>query len=239
MTGLLLPLLLAAADAPINVVGHAWAPFISPMGEPYRARTAVDDTLANWFHQADGNHDGNLTPSEMQSDADRFFATLDENHDGELDPDEIAHYEYEVAPDVQVMSRLKRAPGEARPAPRQVGLDGEPVSHKGREQRRADEAAQLGIGASLQGGARYALLNIPEPVAAADLDFNRGVSRGEFRQAAVTRFNLLDSRHAGFLTLEQLQSVRAANWASAKKRQRGRSSNPDQRVGNGLPAETH
>src|SRR4051794_39174763 len=45
-------------SAPITVTGHAWAPFISPMGEPFRARTISDDTLANWFLQADRNHDG-------------------------------------------------------------------------------------------------------------------------------------------------------------------------------------
>src|SRR5690349_20909823 len=43
---------------PINVVGHAWAPFISPMGEPFRAHTKADNTLAMWFSQADRNGDG-------------------------------------------------------------------------------------------------------------------------------------------------------------------------------------
>ena len=47
----------------------------------------------------------------MQSDADRFFATLDDNHDGELDPDEIAHYEYEVAPDVPGHVAAEARPG--------------------------------------------------------------------------------------------------------------------------------
>src|SRR6478752_418872 len=95
---------------PINVVGHAWAPFISPMGEPFRARTAGDDTMATWFRQADRNHDGVLTADEMQADADRFFAVLDADHNGEIEPDELAHYEYEVAPDIQVMSRTRRDP---------------------------------------------------------------------------------------------------------------------------------
>ena len=238
MTILLIPLLLAAAEAPINVVGHAWAPFISPMGEPFRARSTADDTLARWFQQADRNRDGVLTSDEMQADADRFFATLDENNDGELDPDEIANYEYDIAPDVQVMSRIKRAQGEATPAnSHPVGLDGQLLSRKGRDQRRRDEAAQLGLGGSLQGAARYSLLNLPEPVAAADTDFNRGVSRAEFRQAALERFNLLDGRHIGRLILTDLQAIRAANWAATKKRSRSRDDDPDQRVGNGLPAD--
>jgi Ca2+-binding EF-hand superfamily protein len=233
---LIVPLLLVAADAPINVVGHAWAPFISPMGEPFRARTASDDTLANWFYQADRNRDGALTPDEMQADAERFFATLDEDRNGEIEPEEIAHYEYEIAPDVQVMSRIKRAPGDPPPAARQEALDGEPVSRRGRELRRSEQVAQLGIGGSLQGAARYALLNIPEPVAAADTDFNRGISLAEFRHAATVRFTLLDGQQAGRLTLDQLQAVRAANWATAKRR-RGKRSDPDARVGNGLPRE--
>ena len=48
--------MLAAAQVtpatPNKVTGHAWAPFISPMGEPFRAKTATDDTLKrnklNW-----------------------------------------------------------------------------------------------------------------------------------------------------------------------------------------------
>ena len=88
---------LAAAAAPDNrpvvVTGHQWAPFISPMGEPFRARTATDDTLADWFYKADSNRDGILTAAEMQADAERFFATLDTNHDGQIDPDELSNYE--------------------------------------------------------------------------------------------------------------------------------------------------
>ena len=38
-----------SAGAPITVTGHAWAPFISPMGEPFRAHSPTDDTLADWF----------------------------------------------------------------------------------------------------------------------------------------------------------------------------------------------
>ena len=48
----------------------------------------------------------------MQADAARFFAALDTDHNGEIDPDEIANYEWEIAPDIQVMSKTRRAPGE-------------------------------------------------------------------------------------------------------------------------------
>ena len=32
-------------EPPITVLGLPWAPFISPMGEPFRARSSGDDPL--------------------------------------------------------------------------------------------------------------------------------------------------------------------------------------------------
>lgn len=229
----IVPLLLATAEVPINVVGHAWAPFISPMGEPYRARTRDDDTLADWFHKADRDHDGILTPAEMQADAERFFVTLDADHSGEIDPEELAHYEYEVAPDIQVMSRTRRSPNDLIPATRPARSEDDEGAARSHRQRSEEDKAQLAIGGGLQGGARYSLLNIPEPVAAADIDFNRGISLTEFRQAAAARFDLLDSTHQGRLTLEALEARRTAILAS-----RGTKPNDkalDARVGNPLP----
>ena len=229
----LVPIFLAAVEAPINVTGHAWAPFISPMGEPFRAHNRDDDTLADWFHKADRNHDGQLTPDEMLADADRFFAVLDADHSGEIDPEELAHYEYDIAPDIQVMSNTRRSPNDplpkARPA-ETIGADGE---RKTRRQQSDEDRSQLAIAGGLQGAARYALLNIPEPVAAADTDFNRGISLEEFRQAAAARFAMLDSMHAGRLTLEALEARRTVMLAA-------RRSKPDEkaldaRVGNPLP----
>src|SRR3954467_346586 len=99
MAIVLAPLLLAAAAqasvaAPPPSSGRHWNRiFISPMGEPFRPKSREDDSLADWFQQADGNRDGRLLLDEMQKDSDRFFAVLDTNHDGEIDPDEISHYE--------------------------------------------------------------------------------------------------------------------------------------------------
>src|SRR4051812_14763330 len=140
-------------SAPITVTGHAWAPFISPMGEPFRARSSTDDTLANWFKLADRNGDGMLTQDEMVADAERFFAKLDTNRDGQIDPDELIYYEWEIAPDIQVTSRTMRLPGQA--TPHGVNADSEPGTESGTKRRRAlrDEEDQLGIGGGLQGAA--------------------------------------------------------------------------------------
>jgi EF hand len=225
----------AAASAPVVVTGHVWAPFISPMGEPFRPHGAGDDTLADWFRQADRNHDGVLTVDEMAADADRFFTALDADHDGSIDPDELVHYEWEVAPDIQVNSRTRPAPGHPRSVVKesdQDEMDGD--SNRDRQLRKArakEEQASLGLGGALQGAARYALLNMPEPVAAADADFNRLVSRDEFRQAALARFDLLDTAHQGRLTLAQLEAMLPAPGARVKRR----TDEADSRIGSPLP----
>ena len=169
---MLLPLLLLAATGaaqapsapPANQRGGGRL-FVSPMGEPFRpARDG--NGLAEWFAQADTNHDGRLTLVEMQADADRFFAVLDVNHDGEIDPDEIEHYETVILPEIS--------------------------------------------GVSEETESRFGLLGIREPVTSADTNFNRGVSREEFRHAAEQRFAGLDIDHQGYLTVAGLQAIRPA-----------------------------
>ena len=233
---LILPLLAAAvaAEKPITVVGQPWAPFISPMGEPFRSRAPGDDTLADWFRQADRNHDGFLTLDEMKADADRFFAKLDTNHDGQIDPDELVAYEWELAPEIQVNSRARRARGEPPPKvdkraeERRDDIDDDAAT-KGWTRGREREA-NLGP----QGAARYALINMPEPVAAADADFNRVVTLEEFRQAAAERFAILDTKHQGRLDLEGLRALLPPSPALAKHQKPAKDKN-DTRVGSGLP----
>jgi Ca2+-binding EF-hand superfamily protein len=205
-------------SAPIIVTGHAWAPFVSPMGEPYRARSASDDTLADWFGKADANHDSQLTPGELEADADRFFSVLDTNGDGQIDPDELANYEWQIAPEIQAMSRTRRPPGQA-------------ASPKA--SRTASTEASLALDGALQGAARYGLLNIPEPVAAADTNFDRGITREEFRQAALYRFQLLDPQRSGRLTLAALETLRSALLAAGPRKRDGEVL--DSRIANPLP----
>lgn len=225
----------AAPSGPLVVTGFPWAPFISPMGEAFRPRSPTDDTLADWFRQADRNHDGKLTQDEMIADADRFFATLDVDHDGEIGPGELVRYEWQLAPEIQVNSNRKRARGE--PAPAKAGRDdpivddaagGDEAPKAGRKRR-----SDFNLDTGPQGAARYALLNIPEPVAAADADFNRAITLDEFRQAAAARFQMLDRQHQGVLTLEGLRSLLPS--APTKGRQKMRKEAPDSRIGLPLP----
>ena len=109
----------------------------------------------------------------------------------------------------------------------------------GREQRRKrgdEDDTTLGLHGALQGGARYGLLNLPEPVAAADADFNRAVSLEEFRQAAIERFQLLDSAHQGRITLVQLELLRRELQGTLSLHGRDERA-PDKRLGNPVPGE--
>ena len=189
---MILPLLLlASAQAPAaapTAPSHRWTRmFISPMGEPFRPKSRDDDTLADWFAQADKNHDGRLTLDEMQQDAERFIATLDVGKDGEIDPDDITRYENVVAPEVISGSSYGMMEGQSRRAGFIRGGDDQ---H--------------------QGAGRFGLLDLPEPVVSADSNFNRGVSVSEFRQAAAQRFLALDLDHHGYLTLDLLEVIRPA-----------------------------
>jgi hypothetical protein len=181
---ILLPLLLLLPAA-----AQAQAPgglFLSPMGEPFRSAA---DNVGTWFSIADGDRDGALTAAELRLDAGRFFATLDSDGDGEIEPAEIARYENEVAPEVQVGLQMRGAG---------VG------DWRGAGSRRRPVAV---YDKGIEGAGRYAFLNIPQPVIAADSDMNRGVSREEFAKAAGERFALLDSNRDGRLRLAELPAL--------------------------------
>ena len=222
---LILPILASAAQAgdPITVTGYPWAPFISPMGEPFRARTPDDDPFARWFYQADVNRDGMLTADEMRADAERFFNVLDSSRDGRIDSEERMVYEASIAPEVQINSQWKRTRQEAA-ADRERG-------DRGRRFENTVDGYQLD---GLQGAARYNLLNIPEPVSGADADFNRIVTLDEFRAAAAYRFQLLDSNRLGRVTLQELRVLLPSRPKEGRRVKRPKNAG-DTRIGLPLP----
>lgn len=183
----ILPLLLLLAPAtlpakPTPPVHNG--PFLSPMGEPFRSNQAADDNVGAWFAAADRDGDGALTLAELNDDAARFFVRLDSDRDGELEMVEIARYENEIAPEVQVGLQM-RASG---------------VGDWGGDRRRRVPVYDRGV----DGAARFSFLKIPHPVMAADADMNRGVSREEFAQAANERFASLDKDRDGRLVRAEL-----------------------------------
>lgn len=195
---MLLPLLLsaglaAAQASPIEVTTSRLNQgrfFISPMGEPFYGRKPGEDGLLVWFEQTDANHDGYITADEMSADAARFFSVLDRQHDGEIDPDDMEYYEGVIAPQLRAQSIITR-----------VDMPG------GETKEQVDDETASG---------KFGLLAIPQPVASADRNFDRGVSPEEFRAAARRRFQLLDTENKGRVSLAELQGIRRAAGDKAR-----------------------
>jgi hypothetical protein len=162
--------------------------FLSPMGEPFRAAPGQPYPSAIWFAGADKNGDNAVTRAEMVADAARFFARLDIDHDGRLTPDEVAAYERDIAPETSLFAVR-------------------PDDFYERSNRRRHEVDAVGRSSDYggaMGAGRYAWLNIPEPVAAADQDIDRVVSAAEFAAAAGRAFDSLDGAGRGRLKLSEL-----------------------------------
>lgn len=181
--------------------------FISPAGKPYRAKPDEPYPVAIWFAEADANHDGKLTREEMRAEADAFFRTLDTNHDGVIDGFEVQTYEQTIAPEILPHIDNLRAgegfdPNLDLADQRNTERPGSSGRARGGFQLRQPREVKGETGA--QGAAVYSLINQPEPVAAADADFDGKISLAEFEAAADRHFEILDTKQQGYLTLADL-----------------------------------
>jgi Ca2+-binding EF-hand superfamily protein len=187
--------------------------FISPMGEPFRTKAGEKPPEEVWFDRADKNGDGRITRAEFLTDAGRFFMALDVNHNGEIGPEEIQHYEDDVAPEVMGFGEDVSGGGHARRHGGSVNhdssaaTDAEGVITSGDS---SEPTPQEHYSAAGEGASRFSYLDLPEPIAAADTDFNRGVSPKEFVAAANERFDALDLNHDGVLTRDELPHLGGA-----------------------------
>jgi hypothetical protein len=162
--------------------------FISPMGEPFRAADSQPYPSAAWFAGADANKDGVLSLAEFRADALRFFKTLDVNGDGRLTELEIVRYEKQIAPEI-VSATFDTSDTKAV------------EDSQGRKQ-------PITLYSS-QGATYFGLINSPEPVRAADGDFNGKITQDEWMAAADRRFRLLAGEDADGFKLSQLPKTPA------------------------------
>ncbi len=197
------------ADGLLNV-------FISPAGKPFRAPRGAPYPVVDWFREADRNGDGKIDHAEFLADAEAFFKVLDVNGDGVLGAYEIAVYERRIAP--EILGYQYKAGALARPAalfgarlwnaqyggmggmgsgvPTTIDPGGSSESETPRIQHDLDETQQ--------GASPYSLFDEPEPVTAADFNFNGKIKKANFLKLADMHFTRLDTDNAGFLTLAKL-----------------------------------
>lgn len=229
--------------------------FISPAGEPYRARPGEPYPVALWFKQADTNHDGVITLEEFRADHAGFFTALDYDDAGVLDGTKISFYEHRVVPDVYLASigllEPRRSPGGAGaiapasydPASYDEGRDGAQLirvqnnlsgvlgvntnpDQKGNYNGPGGAMGPMqGLNAqrlpkkAMVGAAYYGLLGEAEPICSADANLDGRVTKEEFLAAADRRFKLLDKRHDGKLTLDELPATPAQQALAKNGRQ--------------------
>lgn len=196
--------------------------FIAPSGKPFRASPGEPYPVTKWFEQADTNHDGKLTMSEMRDDAARFFAEIDTNHNGEIDPDEVHTYETVIAPEIQ-SGDFGGGPGgfSGGRGPRSSGghRGGGGGGHRGgasRDDNGSPSQHQPVLGSG-RGAGRYGLIDTPEPVTAADTDLDRSITLAEFKAKAISDFQELDSANRGYLTLADLPTADAQSHPQKKR----------------------
>jgi hypothetical protein len=184
--------------------------FISPSGQPFRAGPGEPYPVGQWFAQADKNKDGHLDRAEFRADAEAFFHILDENHDGVIDGFEVQDYEQKTAPEISgaygETSGFSSGSGGGRR--RHGGPDSPGGGGRGPS---ADSTAVM------QGAAVYGLLDEPEPVSATDLNLDGRITLAEFLVMADRRFDLLDAKHLGYLTLDTLPKTPAQIMSQPKK----------------------
>jgi Ca2+-binding EF-hand superfamily protein len=178
--------------------------FLSPAGKPFHADPGKPYPVSAWFAEADANHDGKLTRDEFRADFARFFNELDQDHNGVIDGVELQRYEQQVAP--EVLPRLAQVQG------------GFPGERGGTGERRLAEAPRGRGGAVYDGAPAYSLLNVSEPVASADADFDGKITLEEFQRAADRRFEQLDKDRSGYLTLDALPQTPEQVAVEGRKR---------------------
>ncbi len=171
-----------------------WASRSAPSSAgPIRSRT--------WFEAADQGHKGYLTLADFKADAARFFKVVDENGDGVIDGFEVGDYETKIAPEsCQVQDRL---------AAQDVLTDQE-LRKAGAGKRKVDEGGDVRqarhgkLTDAMSGAAQYGLLAEPEPVRGSDGNLDFRITKDEWMDAARRRFDELDKKHDGKLTLQEL-----------------------------------
>jgi EF hand len=235
---MMVPHQVQAEDKEASSKARPMPPFISPAGKPYRSGDEEPYAKDQWFHAVDADGDSALTAVEFRGEAEMFFDELDTDRDGRIGPAEMVNYEKVVAPEVQVgfgpptgmdsMPRQgMRPPGGMGPPPGGGFPDGGPPPSMGKGG--PSNAMKKKMAKMPQGAARFAILGMPQPVAAADVNMNGSVTLEEMQSAAVERFGWLDDlgNKDGKLTWDELPEAPAEDLMNLNKRNKKKKKDKD------------
>jgi hypothetical protein len=182
--------------------------FISPFGEPFRAKLGAPYPVIDWFKKADKNSDGKLDHAEFVADATAFFKVLDVNGDGVIAPGEVEYYEHNVCPEVlgyRVQVGALPADSGARLWLAQAGYGGAsgspPISGSGDDSQDGPKGFEQD---APTGAAAFNFMEAPEPITGADTTFSGFIRQADFIAMANRRFTALDTAGVGYLTLATL-----------------------------------
>jgi hypothetical protein len=239
LAGASAPGLLAAAPsyAQDDDIGGLLNVFISPAGKPFRAPRGAPYPVVDWFKEADRDGDGKIDHAEFIADAAAFFTVLDINKVGVLGPYEIAVYERHVAPEIlgyqyKASARLDSLGlfGGGLWAAQYGGIGGMGGAGGGGVPTTIDPAGPSeepstpkilhDLDETQQGASPFSLFDEPEPVTAADFDFNGKIKKANFLKLADMHFTSLDTEGAGYLTLAKLPKTEVQKRLEQRHRRR-------------------
>jgi len=190
--------------------------FISPCGQPFRAKMGAPYPVVDWFKQVDKAGDGKITRTEFVADFEAFFKVLDRNGDGVIDSYEVAIYEHNVAPEILGFNvtvgdlRGMKAHDGARLWLAQIATPDGGYEAPNEATRPVDEPPT--------GAAPYTFIDTPEPITAADTDFSGIIRKANFLALGDRRFTALDSAGLGYLTLDKLPKTYVQKKLDRQKR---------------------
>ena len=198
--------------------------FISPCGQPFRARPGAPYPIVDWFKQANKKSDGQLTHAEFTADAAAFFDKLDLQHDGVLGPFDIEVYERRIAPEIlgyRVAVSELSAPLRRMWLAQVGGMPNGMTDHAPTVANpEPEERPVTGLDESNTGAAPFSFFAAPEPVTEADVDFRGFVHKADFLRLSDRHFAELDTSGRGYLTLDGLPKTKTQQLLEASRRHR-------------------